>query len=309
MPRAPGEIDGAFLRKSISQITDRLYRSIPPFFLSSTLSFFLCCRLRKKARYQELLDSEEQLKMFQRAETLRQERIATILKFVVVRDKMLNDATPSTSPSANIELQELVDHLSTFQFEIHSHKSISLDTTRTEQHQDQHAIMSQFDRDIRERCRLSSTDDVPSFHYNLVDGANDIAISKQGSGFARLELLVHQRRDSSSQEESVLKLLSGILTVQFASSSNRLSSVSWFITQYHPSFSIPSSRRHDERQVGAVAASSSQSNGDDQSRSSLSTSSSHDTLENQMIHPSVVSLDLKTSHTDITGGNGIGMSI
>jgi hypothetical protein len=192
----------------------------------------------------------------------------------------------------------LLDQLSTFQFAVYGHESISLHS-RTKQHHDPIARMIQWDRDIRERCRPSLVDDISSFHYNLVDDASGIAISKKDFGFARVDLSI-QRRDDSSESPSNL-LLSGILTVQFASTSSRLCSVSWTISQYHPSFSV-----YSIKQDRVVVTSSSPSNS--LTPSSLS-SSSKETLENQMIHPSVVSLDLKASHTETTEANDPGMSI
>jgi hypothetical protein len=297
MPRVPGNLIYLSDRHR-SQIINRLLGLMDSLIILPTTLFYLPCRLRKKARYQELLDSEEQLKLFQRSEKLQQERISTIMKFLNVRDVMLNDA----DPTAYIKLQELVDHLSTFQFEIHGYKSISSDA-RKEQYHVPMANMLHWDRDIQERYRPSSVDDVQSFHYNLADGVNGIAISKNGSGFARVDLLVQQPRDSPSDSSSKC-LLSGILAVQFASTSSRLSSASWTISQCHPSFSVHPSRQ-EGRQNGTVAEPSSSSIGHTLSSSSLS----NDTLENQMIHPSVVSLDFKVSHPETTEANGPGMSI
>jgi hypothetical protein len=226
------------------------------------------------------------------------------MKFLAVRDSMLNDTDPASS-SASVELQELVDHLNTFQFKIQGNKSTSLDS-RMGQHHDPMANMLQWDLDIRERCQPSSIDDIPSFHYILVDGANSIAISKKGSGFALVDLVMQGGRDASEASSKNL-LLSGILQVQFASDSSRLSSASWTVSQYHPSFSVHSSRQVG-RQDDAVAASSSQFHGHSPS-STPSSMSPNETLENQMIHPSVISLDLKASPTATTEENGPGMAI
>ncbi|KAG7364063.1 hypothetical protein IV203_037265 [Nitzschia inconspicua] len=260
-------------------------------------------RQRKKARYQELLDTEDHLKKVQKAESLQQDRIATVQKFLVVREAMLNDA-PS-SPSALVELQELVDHLGSFQFEIHCQEFLSTDST-LQHRQAALSRMLQWDQDVRKRCQnfCASTKRVESggsiFQFKLVDGPDGIAISKNGSGYARVDLLMKQSAAATSETESRV-VLSGILILQFVSTSSRLSSASWTTSQYLPSFSIPSIRQDEPRY--ASGADDAPSGGDEPS------SSSNETLENQMIHPSVVSLDLKMSHTDATETNGLGMAI
>jgi hypothetical protein len=256
-------------------------------------------RLRKKARYQELLDSEELLKKFHLDEALRQDRLASIEKFLAVRGAMLNENgnEPSTSPSANVELLEIVDHLGSFQYEIHGHKS-SISVNASPKHrQAAFSRMMQWDYDIRARYHKSEGS---TFHYKLGDGKDGIATSKNGSGFTRVDLVVNQPSHSTGKSSTKL-VLSGILTVRFASTSSRLSSATWTTSQYIPSFSVDSIRQEDQQDGNGAAAAP--SDGDEPS------SSSSETLETQMIHPSVVSLDLKASHADTTESNGPGMSI
>ena len=53
------------------------------------LSVFTSCRIRKKQRYQELLDSEQKLQDLIKAEELNSQRVQSIKNFLSIREGML----------------------------------------------------------------------------------------------------------------------------------------------------------------------------------------------------------------------------
>lgn len=216
---------------------------------------------------------------------------------------MLNHdaAAPSSSSSAaKEELQELVDHLASFQFEVHGPKSTvsshNDDVCSSNSMRGPVALlrMLQWDQGIRHRCH-DDADRSSSFQFEFADGIDGIALSNNGSGFARVDLLWTRENDPALADKTPRTVLSGILSIRFASASSRLSSVSWTTLtslSYLSSVSTFESSRQEGSQAAEVAAAPPQQEGDEPS----SASSSNETLEHQMMHPSVVSLDLKASH-------------
>mmetsp|Transcript_17192 Transcript_17192/g.30935 ORF Transcript_17192/g.30935 Transcript_17192/m.30935 type:complete len:521 (+) Transcript_17192:894-2456(+) len=274
-------------------------------------------RMRKKARYQELLDSEDQLKAMKELESLRLERLESYQKFLTIRETMLNtvhlentSGSTMAPPPATSHLQELVDHLGTFQYEIHDHKyggdEVAL-AAKSEHRQISVSRMRSWDRFILDQILESdSVDSEPvtsSFLYEVVDGVDGIAISSNGTGFARVDLI--QTLKPSNQNGSLpfqkRTILSGVLQVHFAATSNRLSSACWTSVQHMPSSSQRKSSGGSVELVPPAAAAAPPR--DDPS------SSSNDSLEYQMVHPSVVSLDPKTPPVDAAESHGPGMAI
>ena len=272
--------------------------------------------MRKKARYQELLESEEQLKRFRDAEELRQNRKACIQKFLAMREAMLNGVEVGDPSSLQValpsQLPDLVQDVADFSFEVHGQKPFTsnVSSSSLQQETDHQQVvllrMQRWDRDIQKRFRLrsGSQEEISAsarsaFQYKLADGLNGVAISDGGTGFARVDLEVEQGPGDQTK-----LVLSGILTVQFAPSASTLSSAIWTTTHYVPSFSVEFSR--SMAHAGGEAAHAASPPRDDPS------SSSNDSmLEHQMVHPSVVSLEIKASHTDTTESQspGPGMSI
>jgi ribosomal protein S10 len=274
-------------------------------------------RLRKKARYQELLDSEEQLKSYQEVDILRNEQRTCIRKFLAMREVMLNGVggeSSSTTIAVPSELPQMVEDAGTFSFEFHGHKPLATNVSSvslqhaSDHHQSMLLRMQRWDRDIHKRFisaneNYTCTSSASTFHYKIVGGPNGVAISENGLGFAHVELELKPDKDAADESASKL-VLTGILTVQFAPSSSRLSSAVWTTTQYVPSFSVDFSRSNAAAGVEAAEAAA-------PPRDDPSSSSNDSTLENQMNHPSVVSLEIKVSPTDTAESQspGPGMSI
>jgi hypothetical protein len=138
-----------------------------------------------------------------------------------------------------------------------------------------------------------------------------IAMSNNGTGFVRVDLLLQRPQMTSSQNRAVL---SGILHVRFAVTSSRLASATWTTLQHMPISRSKKNSVQGQLYVAAapiapavaVAGENNNPPADDPS----SSSSSHDSLENQMVHPSVVSLDQKPVPMDVgVDSNGPGMAI
>lgn len=261
-----------------------------------------------------LLDCEEQLKKFHQAESLRQERRGAIEKFLRLRQEMLNESNPQMSLSVSTmeNLEALVEPSGTFQYNIHglnefASQDSACDMETTNPRRFAALRMAQWDRNIKELCQASIVDkeqnaetNTPSFQYMLADGADGFAISENGTGFARVDIVLRGIQELPSESAPKL-VLSGILTIQFTSTSSRFSSVTWTTSEHPQSVSGPLSRRNDELQTvtgvaGALVV--------------VDPSCFSNALENQMIHPSVVSLDIKALNAEGTDSNhGPGMAI
>jgi hypothetical protein len=284
--------------------------------------------MRKKARYQELLDAEDQLKEIKEQEALRSQRMATIQKFLTLRESMLNNSVVSSaSQDAVNHLKDLVDHMATFQFEINDHENYNLydkDThvTLNRSHENQVSIMTFWDRKLQECIHEQTKTDTDrtnssiksSFSYDIVDGVEGIAMSNNGTGFIRVDLLLRRPQMNSSQNRTVL---SGVLHVRFAATSNRLSSATWTTLQHMPTSRSEKNSVQGQFYAAAgpvapafAAAGANKIVAPPPADDLSSSSSSHDSLENQMVHPSVVSLDQKPSSMDVgVDSNGPGMAI
>jgi hypothetical protein len=117
--------------------------------------------------------------------------------------------------------------------------------------------------------------------YKIVGGMDGIALSEDGNGIARVELIVIR--------EEAKVVISGLLMIHFVSAdSSRLGSVRWTTLEDHCISS---------NSVGSVG-----------SNASHRSSSSETTLSSSMVHPSVVSLDVDKS-MEADESNGPGMNI
>ena len=287
--------------------------------------------MRKKARYQELLDAEDQLKEIKEYEDLRAQRMITIQNFLTLRESMLNDNTAAITDSSTSHLKDLVDHMATFQFEINDHAfyndhDCKKDDTLNHSEQNQLSMMTLWDQKLLQEQTKNDTDGTNSsikatFSYEIVDGVEGIAMSNNGTGFVRVNLLLQtpHQMTSSSQNRTIV---SGILHVRFAATSSRLASATWTTLQHMPtSRSKNNSVQGQQRYVAAapaapiapaVAAAGAKANNNvaPPPADDPSSSSSHDSLENQMVHPSVVSLDQKPLPLQVgVDSNGPGMAI
>mmetsp|Transcript_53512 Transcript_53512/g.130284 ORF Transcript_53512/g.130284 Transcript_53512/m.130284 type:complete len:632 (-) Transcript_53512:219-2114(-) len=155
-----------------------------------------------------------------------------------------------------------------------------------------------------------------SFKYELRNGLGGIAISPIGTAFGRVNLVCS---DSSV-------VLSGIVTATFSYNSSRLSKISWITIDGIPSDLAPGMPQEkmvsfEDKEAADQRKTSSCEDGDTQPvlgnqhasinhedqdcdhSSSSSSASSNETLGQQLVHPSVVSLDHDKINAAISGGD------
>lgn len=131
------------------------------------------------------------------------------------------------------------------------------------------ACMQQWDKQLISRlAQVYGAGSESCFIYKVVGGVDGIALSTDGNGFARVELIVNR--------EEIKVAISGLLTVNFESDSSRLSSVHW-TTLEDRCMALP--------ECGDLHGSPVQSHASHDSSSSKTS-----TLSSAMVHPSVVSL-------------------
>lgn len=246
-------------------------------------------RVRKKARYQELLDNEKLLSDFQVADSIKGQRRQCIMDFLAIRERMLHNERPcdessgsdgtghgakTDAPDSSTSLQDVVENIETFSF------STGTTSRRATSAQSQ---MKKFDVVLASRLRNNIGESTFPLLAYQVDGSTDgIALSSGDTAFAEVRLM--------TCDLSIPEVWKGVLQFQFAPKSYKLLEVVWTST------------------------------------SELQGNQACERLEEQVSHPSVVSLDplLSCALTagiirEVTGdkdkaalaedGNGPGMNI
>lgn len=280
-------------------------------------------RIRKKARYQELLDREQKFLEHQEEEELDLKRRQAVLTFLHVRALMLNGTLEASSKSRaeqdssrqTIKSEEEIRQ-SSVSFD-HSHRAgvktdsgdeASLGSTNRSSMEEAASRLSEllvnresfrFETSLGESdgidgitsMRLFDQDLVRRFEgqyggkscsetsYNAVGSDYGVALSQDGSGFAKVELMAEIADEShptgadapagrSKQERKLL--FTSVVSFQFAAKSPKLSNASWCIL----------------RDVIGNSPCSSGNGG-----RSESTAAREESLESQTVYPSVVSFD------------------
>jgi hypothetical protein len=302
------------------------------------LIFAYARRIRKKARYQELLDCETRLGEIQEAEKLQSDRLTRIQRFLAVREIMLNDlsnspTTVSMKAFDNTQLQNIVVPEGLFLFAIHDWKNTDEDSnikslgsnepsTYSSRFEESLSRMCRWDRRVRERAEglllegVSRQEDgrsssiSTSVKYEIAGGVDGIAISKDGHGYLRAGLVCQTENSaalsSSSSSQLTLQsrtLLTGMLDVQFEVKSSRVAAATWTTLHDCLPFNPPSGSNDGQELVAPARDKADPKIGDDPS------SSSSETLGNQLVHPSVVSLDHEKANMDAEDSQGPGMEI
>ena len=249
-------------------------------------------RIRKKARYQELLDREEiYLKMHER-EVLQSERRDCVLKLIALRRRMLLDRMrhvqdaqqsgertyPSDHTHANIrmDLSELVLDAASFAFDSMLPGGASPDS------EEAYAKMLEWDGALASRLMhfFSSqmSDIISSLSFDIESGVEGIAQSNSDLAFCHLTLEA-KLPSVHNHDQVVTKLItSGICSFTFGVRSNRLVSMRWTALD-------------DQCFGGFLRSVADESKGGNHPP--------FDPYRRQLIHPSVVSLDhIRSAETD-----------
>jgi hypothetical protein len=348
--------------------------------------------MRKKARYQELLDTEKQYSQLKLHEELRKERTAVLNRYLALRQSMINnlvlrrrhkmnppDPSSPQSMAKYISMlhEKVVDSETGLVLHIHDRNfneeqslyscsggrtsvpetytfSSPSSISATDRTADSVSQMINWDQFVCDRVVVkseesqhldatnSSTEPNTSFAYEVRGGINGVGISPDGTAFGRIDLLYTTERSTKmATEPSTLArssvLLSGIITATFVGGSSRLSKIAWLTTESESLDHIgemPEERLisiYDKEVVnntktpydeeGALALPGvnqrrSTNNHQTQDEDPSSSSSSHETLGQQLVHPSVVSLDHEKINASMTSDSpaddlqqGPGMSI
>lgn len=268
-------------------------------------------RVRKKARYQELLDREERYLQLQEQEDLEDERRECIQDFFQMRQSMLLDqvqrlpddqklgggsSQPNKPESSSSKLAELVDGTMPFEFDSFLPGGANADSD------DAFAKMLEWDEALLRRMKSSfvesATTVFSTLTYEIESGPSSIALNKNDDAFCRVGLFVNilpsssNAATTSNQASGKKKLvLSGICAFRFGpEQSSRLASLKWTTLQ-------------DESCSAGGVTPPSWAGGETDSNSSQP---SRETLGSQLVHPSVVSLDhvRHSQHVDLDDSHG-----
>lgn len=266
-------------------------------------------RIRKKARYQELLDREELYLQQQEQEDIEDEKRNRIHKFLSLRQDMLRDqvqrqarnqqigeSSSSCRPSSldgtfyetvphehfRLALAEIIDPTTSFEFESLLPGDANADSDEAI------SKMQEWDEALVDRARCTFTNsfsNVPLINYEIESGSDGIALNKNGDAFCRVDIFVQAPNPCDSDASGSVvgkknKIMSGICSFQFGSKNNLLTSMRWTTLEDRCSAGRAEDRNRPFPEY----------------------------LQSQLVHPSVVSLDhVKQSEGD--DSNGPGMNI
>lgn len=190
-------------------------------------------RIRKKARYQELLDIEKKHEAYQNQISLESKRRAAIVQFLHARQVMLRSLLPtdsasdssgeqtlpvnnaaaaddSTKPEAKPSWEEFVENPASFQFEEGWPKDDSSPATAADR-------MRRFDAYVQSRVidKFGATV-VPLLSFNIKGGDKGIALDQMNGGLAEVEVYL-----------TSIMLMTGMVRFSFTADSEKLCQVSY----------------------------------------------------------------------------------
>jgi len=265
-------------------------------------------RIRKKARYQELLDREELYLQQQEQEDIEFQKRNVIEKIIALRQDMLRDhlqrqsgESSSSSRKRSLDaaiyktvyphehfrvmLAELVDPATAFEFDSLLPGDANADSDE--------AIfkMQEWDEALVDRVSCTFTNNfsevLPSITYEIESGSDGIALNKNGDAFCRVEIFVQVPSPSEGDPSPTVlskksMIMSGICLFRFGSKTNRLTSMRWTTLEDRCSSPCSSVREKDSNRPYP------------------------ENLQSQLVHPSVVSLDhVKQNEGDDIHGPGM----
>lgn len=295
----------------ISPVCFGAYRGIQCRELILMFSIFMHLRVRKKARYQELLDREVAFLKMQETENLQSERNKCVEKLISLRQQMLlshlqhlvigqncsgdpiskcqseNDScsTPFAAQYA-AQLSELVEDTKSFTFDSLLPGGAHADT------HEMFAKMHEWDLVLSKRLmhtfgtKISTV--LPSLAFEIEAGTDGIAHGRNNSAFCRLVMSAKQSSNNPDDATVQKMVLSGMCSFRFRPGSSRLLSMQWTTVDDHCFGGF----------LRSVAL------GPDAQRFQSS-----DTYERQTVHPSVVSLDHDRPNETNDTQEGPGMQI
>lgn len=244
-------------------------------------------------------------------------------------DAVIAESLDSTSTIAVQSMTSMIDQERGLHFDVQDSKfSQSPATPKARESRTTVSLsrMAAWDKYVSDRAALllgradSTSTTPPLLSFELEDGGMDgIAISSTGTALARVRLVCKTTPTESvprtEQGTTQTLLLTGLLSVTFAGESSQVSTATWTPLQNELP-DLPCNGGKMPKVATAVANASAESStctssnlNEDDNPSSSSTSSEN--LGDQLVHPSVVSLDHdKMTSADATDDQqGPGMSI
>lgn len=193
-------------------------------FLLSTCSTFsshikispcLVHRIRKKARYQELLDKEHLYDDLKARVDLEDARINAVRTFIVCRNKLLAaSCSRRESDDCRVALDNAVLDTSSFTFDGNG-----------PQHADAMIRMDMLEDTIRFKVLKTFGEDAAgNLEYRLVGGTNSIAVTRAGVAVVELSIVIKGKPDHVDNDVSIM---SAMIRWTFASKSDKLTGMEW----------------------------------------------------------------------------------
>lgn len=185
-------------------------------------------RIRKKARYEELLEEERQLHIFQKRQALEKERRNVVLRYVRARQRMIlshrrsgstssGDAAPADNTASMPPLQELIQDMSQFVFAVGS-QDVDEGATPFDR-------MISYDESLLTRVEGRYGAAALTFiQYAVRWGHEGVSLNNLNGGVAEVDITL--------ASDSKIPLQNGFLRFEFAGQdSPKLSSVCWWPTR------------------------------------------------------------------------------
>jgi hypothetical protein len=248
-------------------------------------------RIRKKARYQELVDKEQLYDNIKAHVDLDEARINTVRTFIACRNKHLRSAAavPQQQERDHHGCRKELDDDTAIVVDTTLSSSFTFDGIHGPQHRADDAMMIRMDMlEDSIRCKTLKTfgeDAVGNLEYRLVGGTNAIAVTRSGVVMVELSVVIkgnskqqHNHQDDDDNKNDDVSIVSALVRWMFAPQSDKFTGMQWSTISDALTVPTASPFNHDLKSV----------------------ESAKDLLGMQTCYPSVVSLDRG-------GGGGSGM--
>ena len=181
-------------------------------------------RIRKKARYEQLIEEERCLHQFQEKAAMEKQRRSVVMQFIILREQMLTaiqhqkESSSSRLPIAISPalFQDCVENMDKFSWEVGEKTDTSVSSFDR---------MVEFDRDLASRIRECLGDSsLSTIQYSVSHGNEGVSLDCCDGGSVEVDVAIPQ-----SPRVTVLR---GFLRFQFAGpQATKLSSVYWSTTK------------------------------------------------------------------------------
>ena len=195
-------------------------------------------RMRKKARYDELVQTEGQLQLYQAKEELEKKRRSAVVEYVKARENMTKTTIEDPYMMHGLKteqevkdlflknLGDLLEKIDNFTFTVGLESSSSVGMKSWSR-------MYKYDRDIKFQVERSFGKSVTeTIAYNVIGGHGGVSLDSSNNGIAEVEVVV-----SGTTPKTVISR--GFLRLSFAGpSSAKLTSVQWWAANFAPNLQL-----------------------------------------------------------------------